>query len=625
MLIAQAGAVKKYFLSEFEFLSDNPVPQSEIRGKPYLLIEYDDGNRVIGRSWYSVAGQIERTEQLEYQGDSPSPSIKQYLDETGQVRERIIFGHDTLATRLSEYVDGDNIVANWADRYTIYNFGTSRLVDSCRFFDSDGRLYGRIRYDYGPDGEAVAQTWEALPGPRIIRRWIHILDLLTAATRTVGTDENNRVFYDIRLRDDGFEDACEFIVPTDSSRINNSRVSYNLYTALESAEILLENTGGASDILGTHTINLYGVDLTAGRHDIDLGTGSVMADSGIYRMTFNGWTVAGRPVIKKQVSGLVFDQSSPVMQLEIAPNGIYPQIGFVSSERLVAARLLFTMTGYTESDNILVVPLEPDELLLANGELFIPVHQPELTQNCSYEVVLQGQDQAGNRGQSPVIAGIRIDPQPPLVTVSAPVAGTYFNRPLVKFTVNEAVSTVVARWEWTGGLLDSVGVHLASRNAEWLPSEIPVEVQFNGIQLQDSAGYRLKFWCSDLAGNMSDTTSVTELHFDVRPPLITSIFPYSDATIRELSVSYVFDEQLVRAEYRWEPVSASGDNSLVIVVALVDGELEPGKKIHQVPANAPKLVSGTSYNVSFTGWDRAGNQGDVIYLRNILYQPAAEY
>ncbi len=617
-LPAQSVTNIRYYLTEFDFLSDYSVPQSATIGKFHFRIEYDRLHRVVVKDWRDSGGGRIKSERFYYKIETLSPIEKKIYDSHDQLIELAIYGKDSLSTLFAEYTFKANLAKDWDDRFTVIYYSNLK-ADSCHFSTADGQIYGRIIYRYDKHGMMVSQVWEDLVTKKVVRKWVVVYDSATGITRTVETDANGHIVSDFRLRADGAEEAFVFLSPDNPCAIMHMDIAYRLYTDLESGYLTWEWISGSEDILTTHTYNLYGVDLLKGDHIIDLGEIGVLSENAFYRLTARGKTRPGNEMVPTYVDSLRIDVTPADLTLRIIPNSVRPKVAFTASEPLAFAELIYSARGSNE----IIVPFTIEESALIDDSLFIPIGQTALDSNVNYSAVLKAQDLAGNWSISSTFTGLRFDSRPPGLTIVKPVAGDYVNDLDIVFSSAEALFSLTAIWEWSGGLADTLELHSRTvTTLSWTSSELDTLI-FTSITLQDSAVYKLKIKATDIIGNQSDWITIDPVHYDLTAPVLTSIFPYNDAVIQENSVSYVFNEPLSYAEYRWQPV-AGMDTVKYHVVPLVGFELTPEEKINIKLANNPDLIAGARYNVTFSGYDRAGNKGDMIMLENILYDPSIE-
>nr|MBC8400201.1 hypothetical protein [Candidatus Neomarinimicrobiota bacterium] len=390
-LPAQSGTNIRYYLTEFDFLSDYSVPQSATIGKFHFRIEYDRLHRVVVKDWRDSGSERIKSERFYYQAETLSPIQKKIYDSHDRLIEFAIYGKDSLSTLFAEYTFNTVLAADWDDRFTVIYYSNLK-ADSCHFSTADGQIYGRIIYRYDKYKRMVSQVWEDLVAKKVVRKWVVVYDSITGITRTVETDANGHIVSDFRLRDDGAEEAFVFLSPGNPRAIMHTDIAYRLYTDLGSGYLTWEWIGGSEDILATHTYNLYGVDLLKGDHIIDLGEIGVLSENAFYRLSARGKTRQGNEMVPTYVDSLRIDVTPADLTLRIIPNSVRPQVAYTSSESLAFAELIYSARGGNE----IIIPFTIEESALIDNSLFIPIGQTALDSNVNYSAVLKAQDLAGN-------------------------------------------------------------------------------------------------------------------------------------------------------------------------------------------------------------------------------------
>ncbi len=169
------------------------------------------------------------------------------------------------------------------------------------------------------------------------------------------------------------------------------------------------------------------------------------------------------------------------------------------------------------------------------------------------------------------------------------------------FETDELIQSWTLEVQQTGGRQDVNAPHTVSRNM--MPGE---GMQFsmdvtNEVMLVDGAEYRFIVSGVDLAGNASESVQADSVRYDVTPPVLTLIYPITEAAIREPSVSFAFSEDLQAAEFRWDQTSGSADSLSPRIITLVNDELKRGEKIRIKLENEPVLRDGAVYAITLSG------------------------
>ena len=97
VLIASASTVStRYYLTDLDFISDQPVPESATRFKPHISADYDEYNHIIKKLNIDRKGEINQTEIYSYDslGDLRSKDI--YLS-VNELDQQVLFGMESKA------------------------------------------------------------------------------------------------------------------------------------------------------------------------------------------------------------------------------------------------------------------------------------------------------------------------------------------------------------------------------------------------------------------------------------------------------------------------------------------------------------------------------------------------
>jgi len=607
---AQQSATTRYFLNEIDFISDYSTNLTEISAVPFIKVEYDNLQHVTKKIWYDSFGTTILTQNFSYHNETNELSEIKTYNTTSDLIEWTIYGGDSLSLLFAEYSLETNISVGWDDRYTIQSYSGGK-IDSCRFFNAGGKLLGIIEYKLSSGSELASQIWRNVETNYVVREWRVITNQTSGVTRMVELDRYGHVVRDIRLNSEGQEEAIEIINPWKSTAINAANISYQLYTDISEGSFSWDWIAGTEDVLGSHVYNPYGVELIAGTHQTDYSFAPSLIENACYRITFTGVTTRGNPVIPVSIDSVWFDKTPPDITLTVVANSLRPQISYLTSESLMQAVLKFESLA-----GIVAVPFTVAELSIRKDSLFVPTELEALDSTLVYSAELHGRDQAGNWAVSAPYQGIRFDSQPPAITVMIPQQGSRISNSDVQFQSNEDLHSAEFIWISENG--DSLK-KIVDLESPATPDSISYLLS-DSTELLDEMTYQLQIKAIDLYGNVSEVISISGMVFDITPPLITSIFPYSDGVMENKSVSFIFSEEMGSAVYRWETYSGAIPVA-PLTARLTREELAAGEKINLLLSDMPQLLPGNMYRVVISGVDVAGNPSDPVILENVLFRP----
>ena len=238
-----------------------------------------------------------------------------------------------------------------------------------------------------------------------------------------------------------------------------------------------------------------------------------------------------------------------------------------------------------------------------------------LVSNVTYNIIVEGEDLAGNVGKSEEITGVTFDDIPPDIAITAPAADSYINNTILGLKTNEVLSEAKVEWNWVEGNPDPTKTHESKLVGDQLQDGNYPEVNFDPLPtLTSGARYQVIFYGTDRAGNAS-THELGTIYFDNVPPVVTGLFPVTNGFINVKEVSYELNEPLLMGNLAWTPQ----DGSTPILVDLTGDELKEGIFTKGELYNQADLIDGTVYKLVTTAIDRSGNEAVITLTENVTF------
>ena len=235
--------------------------------------------------------------------------------------------------------------------------------------------------------------------------------------------------------------------------------------------------------------------------------------------------------------------------------------------------------------------------------------------NVTYNIIVEGEDLAGNLGKSEEITGVTFDDIPPDIAITAPAADSYINNTILGLKTNEVLSEAKVEWNWVEGNPDPTITHESKLVGDQLQDGNYPEVNFDPLPILTSgARYQVVFYGTDRAGNAS-THELGTIYFDNVPPVVTGLFPVTNGFINVKEVSYELNEPLLMGNLAWTPQ----DGSTPILVDLTGDELKEGIFTKGELYNQADLIDGTVYKLVTTAIDRSGNEAVITLTENVTF------
>ena len=442
------------------------------------------------------------------------------------------------------------------------------------------------------------------------------IDLAGNISDTVMIDSVN---YDITAP------VITMIYPFDGEAINNPTVSYAISEQLVLGEMLWTQVEGKEDSLSPHIVNLVGDELLdEEKIRINMTNNPLLMDGSIYTLTVNGRDLASNDSDPIIVSNILFDTTPPSFS-NIAPDSgsalNHQRISYSISEDLFKGEIIWIQTdGKDDPDAPHNVKLSTEELKFGNHLDIDLVNMPRLTDGAIYTILFTGSDRAGNIADTIYVHDILYDFTSPKILVKYPTSNLITNSTEISYTLSEKLFKGDFTWSMIGGVEDTLAPYTAELTLGEMKKGSYSRVQLaNTPKFVENSIYELTISGMDRAGNKADTVIVSNIEYDFTPPKLTWITPKNGDAVNHKKVNYYNSELLKTATITWTWISGVSDNENPHIMQLYSAELNQGNFGPASIVNAPPLVDGGVYNISFTALDPAGNASNKIFVENILY------
>ena len=599
----------KYFFSERDFLIGSDVPRSEIVRKKHIRAEFDQKGRLIIKASVDRKGKAINQEQYTYLDTNLIVRQKDVVNNLGQITDKTIFGRESESVSYIMWVFGVDSVKRWGDRFTTSVVNPNSKPDNYRFFDVDAFEYGGKEFDYDSDGRVVRDEWFRRPDNKSMHKFLYKYYDDLEITHVFEYDSNGVLIMDVKLSPDGTEAVFWFTGPPDTSFVNNSSISYNLDGDLKWGYLNWVIPGDSDSL----RVDIEKVE--RGDYSITLMDESALRDSYSYNIHFDGEGVKGYMATKRILHFLQYDISPPIMSLDMDKYMKEVAFSYAATEQLDSAYIIWKPDSNFNDTSIDTVVLVDDELI--NRNRFLPQNQTNLVDGVMYNPEIFGFDRAGNLSDPAIMRGIIYDITPPVLSFAYPDTSAWINNQLMGILTNEPIQNWSIFIRYSGDEFDNNAPYEYTFTDTVTSNQDTDLTEF--FQLNDGTMYQFLIVGSDLAGNISDTTKMDSIHFDITPPVITMIFPFDDAAINSPTISYAISEQLLIGEFRWTQTEGAPDSLSPHIVEMVNEELSPEEKIRITMDNEPILTDGSTYTIVVTGRDLAGNDSDPVTVKNILF------
>ena len=606
----------RYFLTELDFISNQPVPESEVTFNPHLKVEYNDADNIINKLYINKQGDVTQTEIFTYDSTQILKTKDIYFPEEVLV-QRVLFGLEEKAVDYIEYVYGVDTVKDWTDRFSILDYNHLSQLTNHAFHDVNAFMYGNAHFEYDSLGHLSKEEWIRHPSEKTMYLWNHFFDPATQLTRIMEYDSNGVLVQDFRLNPDGSESIFWFMNLEDSTFINHTKLVFWNESFLDWGRIVFYRVDNDSTSRDSVQYSLQKNYLNEGNFSIDMELDSLLQDSSMYDIVFKGWGKSGYKAAERGIYGIIFDISPPIIDLKIKPFINEPLIAYNPSEPLTQATLEWVPIH--DSAQTISTGFDSTDLTMAGMDRFRLTNQVELKDSVFYEVRISGVDRAGNVSTPNVLDSIMYDIQRPILELSSPYNGEYRNITSITFTHSEPITSWKIAVKSISGVPDSQSPHYYETDSSLINIGIIEKDLAEEFQLNDGTVYRYELFAMDRAGNVSTMFSIDSVTYDITPPILTTIYPASGSAVNQSTISYSNNEKLRSGEFRWEQIEGAVDSSSPHIIPLIPKELEKGDHIQYHLSNQDSLNDGTVYSLMFVGQDLAGNESIAPSSINILF------
>ncbi len=616
LIVSASTLTTRFYLTELDFTSNQPVPESETRFKPHIRADYDENNNIIKKLNIDRKGEINQTEIFSYDSIGVLRS-KDVYQLNNILVEQVLFGMETKAVEYIEYVYGVDTVKDWSDRFSILDYNKQAQLTDHAFFDVNAFQYGNTHFEYDTLGYLSKEEWVRQPSGKTMRWWDHYFDPVTQLARIMEYDSNGVLVQDFRLSPDGTESIFWFENFEDSVNVNHTNLSFKNESFLKWGRVVWYRIDTTGEYVDSVEFMLPKRFLKKGSFHTNMGLDSVLVDSAIYDIVFKGKGKSGFDATDRKIHGVTFDISPPILELFANPFINKPKISFDQSEFLTDARLEWN--AIHDSSSVVSVKFDSSDLSKYGTGLFKPVNQGDLQDSVFYRIHIYGTDKAGNVSFPTIVDSIMFDIRPPEVELISPLHSEFRNFTTIDWTINEPFQSWEIDVKAIAGKPDYKAPHSFQSDSLLFTDNSIFKELADEFQLNDGTVYRFELSAIDRAGNSSVDFKVDSVTYDITPPLLTTIYPATGASINETTVSFSINEPLRAGEFRWEQTEGTMDSSAPHIIPLIGEELLDGDHLQVNLSNQTELTDGSVYTLVFAGLDRAGNVGEFLPNTDILF------
>ena len=423
------------------------------------------------------------------------------------------------------------------------------------------------------------------------------------------------------------------IYPYDNEAINNTSISYAASEQLSAGDFLWTQTKGLIDTLSPHNIELIGDELSVNEKiKVNLFNQTSLNDGSFYSILLTGRDLAGNesePILRKNI---LFDTTPPEFTNVLPESGSalnYQSVSYTLSEKIDKGSIIWTQTaGEIDEKSPHIILLSKSEMIDSTYQEIDLINMKTLEDGSIYQVQFTASDRAGNIADTINVFDLLYDFTTPEILIEYPIPQSITNTTAISYNLSENIHIGEFRWTWLGGVEDTLAPYVAELSELEKETGPHIEVTLiNMPKVVENALYTISFTGEDRAGNRTKPTFVAGFQYDFTPPELTWLSPNSGDAVNHKNIQFENSEILDSGIITWKWIGGSEDPSSNHPMSLVGNELNSGVFTENVIQNEPPLVDGGVYNISYIGFDPAGNESNKIFVDNILYditQPEIE-
>ena len=516
---------------------------------------------------------------------------------------------------------------------------------------SEDLIFGRIVFRHvggepDPDGEYLVRLegsrLKAGPGGgELPRSLVRLVSGGIYSITYTGRDSADNFVSEFVIPNVRFDNIKPFIVITkpmatqtvfDSYKwpyTNSEKISYTLSEDLKEASLSIVNTGGKTDPRSPIEVQLIKDEMIVGSYiDTVLVNSLSLIDSAIYTFSLNGVDSAGNVADGYTVSNIHYDITKPVIEMLLpVENGALnaPLLTYNFSETMLKANLVITqINGQPDSLSPHNVEIVMYELAEGFADSVIITNAPQLSDGSIYKYEFIGQDLATNSSNLVVSNNVLFDTTIPVVSMSRPLDSEILNTVDISFLNSEKLNIGDFVFTRTSGTSDPSSPHripvIDEGLLEGMHTDWALDLKGN---LVDGTRYKITFDGSDRAGNKAQFTPISNVLYDINPPIVIIEYPLNDGYFNAPKFTYSTNEQLKEA---------------IITISRVGGPDDPNSPhIFDIPStyrfegfyqdvnfeDKINLVDGSSYEISIVVTDMAKNTAETIIISNVTFDITA--
>ena len=408
--------------------------------------------------------------------------------------------------------------------------------------------------------------------------------------------------------------------PLPNQAINNDSISFEISEAIKMGTITWQAING-NDPNSPHKHSILGEQLKGGSFkDFRFLSPPNLAHGVFYNILIQGTDLAGNESEVMIVNEVLFDTVSPkFVDLKPLESEFIrePEISYTLTEDLETGKIFFDYVGGAsdpKATHSITLAGSKKQRGIRGGKL--PTSFINLVNGAIYNIRFVGVDAAGNSAPETIIENITFDNDPPSISIEEPNSRTFFNSAVLSYTLSEDLvsgNIIIKRVSGESDINSPHGITL-------IPDLLKLgNNNLNDIKWVDGATYSLEMNGSDRAGNKAKAVKLSQISYDINPPVITINKISNNNYINTNTLSYTLSEKLIKSTVIFTQVGGVSDKTSPQSIELEGKELNEGSFNDIRLKKGPNLINGSIYDIKMFGVDPAGNESLEVIISNITF------
>ncbi len=420
--------------------------------------------------------------------------------------------------------------------------------------------------------------------------------------------------------------VIDLLLPFENGALNDPLLTYIFSETMLNASLIITQINGQPDSLSPHNVEIIMYELSEGNADSVIITNAPqLSDGSIYKYEFSGQDLAANSSNLVVSNNVLFDTTIPVVSMSRPIDSEIlntVDVSFLNSEKLNIGDFIFTRTSGTSD------PGSPHNISVLNEGLLEGMHadlqldlKGNLVDGTRYKITFDGSDKAGNKAKFTPISNVLYDINPPIVIMEYPLDNGFFNAPKFTYSTNEQLKEAIITISQVGGPDDPNSPHIFDIPATYRFEGFYQEVNFEDkINLVNESSYEISIVVTDMAKNTAETIIISNVMFDITPPVLSVISPLENKFYLDFLFEYNLSEPLSFGRVDLQRVRGVYDADSPYAVELDNEQLSVlENNTIDLDLKLP-LKSGAGYDMEISILDRAGNSSnEQILIENVTY------